>query len=386
MRPPRLVFFLTALLAMALGIAPASHAQTLKIGIVGPMTGPAAPWGIALAEGAKILAARYNAEGGLDVGGTKHPVEMIIYDDFYSTPGAVAAYNRLVYEDGVKYMVVIAGISTMAVKQKAADDKVVVMTAGYIAEELDPNSHYMYRMWGPPADFFPPLIKWLHDNRPERRVVILNPNDETSRQNADLAEKLYKQGGYEVLANQLYERSLKDFLPLLTKVLALKPDMLDLGATAPQTAAVLVRQARDFGFKGLIVDSGSTAWNEIIQGAGAKDAEGVINVFGADPANENYRKFAEQYRKAIGQEPNDVLAPYSDGIDFLLQSIAASGSITDTSKFEAGFFKAAPFTTIQGEKVGITGEKEYGINHQVAETRYVGVIKNGKIVVLGKIH
>lgn len=376
---------LVALMSVVVALAGAASAQTLKIGIIAPMSGPAAPWGVAMAQGAKIFAARYNAAGGLDVGGTKYQLQIVPYDDFYSTPGAVAAYNRLVYEDNVKYLVVAAGISTMAIKQKAHDDKVAVITAGYIAEELDPNATYMYRMWGPPADFFPPLIDWLRDHRSERRVVIVNPNDETSRQNAELVESLYKKDGFQVLSNELYERSLKDFLPLLTKVIGLKPDVIDLGATAPATAALLVRQAREFGYQGLLFISGSTAWREVLSGAGAAYSEGVINVLGADPDSQAYKDFASEYQKAIGQEPNEVLAPYADGVNFMIKSIAASGSATDTTRFEAGFFKAAPFETIQGERVGITGKAKYGIDHQVAATRYIGVIKGGTAVVVGKI-
>jgi branched-chain amino acid transport system substrate-binding protein len=44
-------------------------AETLKIGIIAPMTGAGAPRGIAMAEGAKRLASSYNAEDGVDVGG-----------------------------------------------------------------------------------------------------------------------------------------------------------------------------------------------------------------------------------------------------------------------------------------------------------------------------
>lgn len=360
-------------------------ADVLKIGIIAPLTGPAAPWGIAMAEGAKILAAHYNAEGGLDVGGKRYQLAIIAYDDLYSAQGAVTAYNRLAYEDKVAYVVVAAGISTMALKRMANDDKVVIMTSGFIADELDPESRYMYRMWGPPADFFPPLIAWLRQNRPERHVVIINPNDETARQNGELAVKLYKNNGYDVLSNELYERTTRDFLPLITKVLGLKPDVIDLGATAPATAALLTRQLREFNYGGLIFISGSTAWREVLAGAGPAASEGVVNVLAADPANKAYAAFAAEFRSAIGQEPNEVLAPYSDGVNFLIKSIQASGAVGDTSKFEEGFFKAAPFTTIQGESAPIGGKAEYGIDHQVNAVRYIGVIKSGAVVVVGKI-
>lgn len=152
--------FATALgvgIALYGSVLAGAGAETLKIGVIAPLSGPGAPWGMAMAEGAKILASTYNDEGGIDVGGTKYQIQVIAYDDEYKSPEAIAVYNRLVYQDGVKYLAIAAGSSTMAVKQYLEDDKIVGMTAGFVANELDPNSRYMYRMWGIPADYYPPL-------------------------------------------------------------------------------------------------------------------------------------------------------------------------------------------------------------------------------------
>ena len=360
-------------------------AETLKIGIIAPLTGAAAPWGMAMAEGAKILASTYNAQGGLDVGGNKYQIQVIAYDDEYKSPEAIAVYNRLVYQDNVKYIAIAAGSSTMALKQYLGDDKIVGMTAGYVAGEIDGNSKYMYRMWGIPADYYPPLYDWLKNNTKERRVAILNPDDETARSMAALSESLMKKAGYTVLANELYERSLKDFLPLLTKILGAKPDIIDLGATPPATTALLIRQAREFGYKGLFFVPGSTSWKEIVNAAGVAGAEGVITILYVDPANEAYKRFAAEYKKSVGQEPNEALAPYTDGINVLIHSIRMSGAVNDTSRFEAGFEKAMPMESMQGEKMTIGGKEKYGIDHQVNAVRYVGVIRNGEPVVVSKI-
>jgi branched-chain amino acid transport system substrate-binding protein len=363
----------------------AAFAQTLKIGVIAPLTGPGAPWGLAMATGAKILAEQYNAEGGLDVGGKKYQIQIVAYDDEYKTPQAVAVYRRLVDQDDVKYIVIAAGASTMAVKQNIEDDKVIGMTSGYVAGEIGPDTKYMYRMWGVPADYYPALYDWLRNNTPARRVAILNPNDETARDMSALSESLLKKGGYEIVSNEVYERSVRDFLPLLTKILAQKPEIIDLGATAPATTAVLIRQAREFGYKGLFFIPGSTSWKEIVDSAGVEGSEGVITVLYVDPANEAYKRFAAEFKKTIGQDPNEVLAPYTDGVNVLIHSIQKSGAVNDTSKFDAGFQRALPMDSLQGEKMTIGGKEHYGVDHQVNAVRYVGIIKDGKPTIVGKI-
>ena len=104
-----------------------------------------------------------------------------------------------------------------------------------------------------------------------------------------------------------------------------------------------------------------------------------------DPKNESYKKFAAEYTKRVGQEPNESLAPYSDGVNVLIRSIAASGDANDTSKFEEGFKKAMPMKSIQGETLIVDGGMKYGIDHQVLATRLVGQIKNGQLEIVGKI-
>jgi branched-chain amino acid transport system substrate-binding protein len=361
------------------------RAETLKIGIIAPLTGPAAPWGLAMSEGAKILAAEYNAKGGLDIGGKKYDVQIIAYDDQYKAAESIAAYQRLVSRDGVKYIAVAAGVSTAAIKQKIEEDKVIVMTSGYIGNLISPEAKHMYRMWGIPADYYPGIYKWMKDNTKERRVALISPDDESAREMVAISQKLMKDGGYDVVATEMYEKSLRDFLPLLTKVINQKPDIIDLGSTAPASAAVMIRQAREFGYKGVFYIPGSSAWREVLDGAGPAASEGLLNMVYVDPANEGYKNFAAQYKKAVGQDPNESLAPYSDGVNMLIRSVQASGSVDDTSKFDAGFRKALPMKSIQGDMLTIGGGMAHGIDNQVAAVRYVGRIKDGKLEIVGKI-
>ena len=149
--------------------------------------------------------------------------------------------------------------------------------------------------------------------------------------------------------------------------------------------ARLIRQARELGYRGKFFIPGSSAWREIVEGAGSAAAEGVLNMVYVDPANEAYKSFAAKYKQAVGQEPNESLAPYSDGVNILIRSVQMSGTAGDTSKFDAGFRKAMPVKSIQGDMLTIGGGMAHGIDNQVAAVRYVGVIKDGKLQVVGKI-
>jgi branched-chain amino acid transport system substrate-binding protein len=361
-------------------------ADDLKIGIIAPMSGPGAPWGVAMATGGKILAEQFNAQGGLDVGGNKYHLVIIPYDDHYKAADAVAAYHRLVDEDGVKYIVIAAGTSTMAIRQLMQDDKIIGMTAGFVTDEIGADAPFMYRMWGVPSDYYPGMYAWLAGYTHDRRVVCLNPNDEMGRGMSDLSVSILKKNGFEVLSSDTYERSTQDFVPLLTKVLGNKPDMLDIGTTAPAQAALIVRQARELGFKGAVFSPGLSVLNEIIKGAGKQNAEGSLGQLSVDPENDAYKKFAGEFQKLIGQEPNEALAPYSNGILILIHAIQMSGAVNDTSKFEDGWKRAFPMKSITGDDIALdpNAMAKYGTDHQAVQYRYVGLARSGEAVVVGK--
>jgi len=381
---------LRAAMAFVLGAgllcsAAAGAAETLKIGVIAALTGGGAPWGMAAAEGSRILADRVNQAGGLDVGGRKVKVEVIAYDDQYKAAEAVAAYNRLVNQDGVKYIVILSSAATLALKQNAEDDQVVMMTGAYTSKALDKNSHYVFRMYSAPEDYLPSMIGWMKDNLQGRRVMVVNPNDESGWDQVRLSEAIFKEKGFEVLGHELYERAQKDFQPMLTRIIAMKPDMIELGGTPPATAGLIIRQARELGYDRLFTKTGGAGPRDIVAGAGAEAAEGIINMLYADQSNAGYRALVADYKKRNqGQEPNEIIVPFYDGANTLLHAIQKAGTIDDTAKVMAAFKETLPMASLQGDPMTLGGMKHYGADAQIMTVNYIGTIRKGEPVVLGK--
>ncbi|OYD73722.1 UNVERIFIED_ORG: amino acid/amide ABC transporter substrate-binding protein (HAAT family) [Burkholderia sp. CF145] len=378
-------------IALTLAITPvvvlsAHAADTLKIGIIGPLTGGGAAWGQAAVVAGHTLAEETNAAGGLLVGGKRYRVEMINYDDKYNTSEAVSAYNRLVNQDGVKYIMILTGAATAALKQNVEDDKVVALTGSYTGNTtLGKNTRYMFRLYSDPDQYVPPLVGWLKSNAPGKKVVTINPNDETGWHVGEVSARTFTAGGFQVVDKEVYERSVKDFQPLLTKAIALKPDVIDLGSTPPGTSGLIVRQARELGYDKLFVKTGGPGPRDIVAAAGIKASEGTVNMLYADPSNPGYQKLAAAYKKDRGQDGNEIIVAYYDGLNVLLHAISAAGSVDDTAKVAAAFARALPMKSVQGDEIRLTGLKEYGSNTQFVTTNYIGVVRNGQPVVVGKL-
>ena len=89
-RAPALV-----LVAAAACLPAAAQDCETKIGALGPMSGGAAAWGLAMKSGAEFAAAQVNQAGGLQVGNRKCKVTVLNYDTKYTADGAAAGANYM---------------------------------------------------------------------------------------------------------------------------------------------------------------------------------------------------------------------------------------------------------------------------------------------------
>jgi branched-chain amino acid transport system substrate-binding protein len=366
-----------------------AHAEDdakIKIGIVVPLTGPGAPWGLAAAEGPKIVADEINAKGGLEVGGKLYPVEIIPYNDQFKASETVTAFNRLINQDQARFMMVMTSAGTMAVRDTVEANKVIALTSSMSSKVIDKDTKYMFSIYSTPYDFLPSMVDYLKANTPAtaRRVAIINPNDELGWAQTELSKKVFAEKGYQVVADDLFERSQRDFQPLLTKLLSSNPDVIDLGGADPAIAGLIIRQGREIGFRGQFFKGASSGPAATVAAAGPAAAEGMINMLFADPTNAGFEKLATEYRKRTGNEPNEVVVGFADAARVLLAAIQKAGTTTDTDKIAASFKDALPMKSIQGTEMTFGGKDVYGKDAQIRTIDYIGVIHDGKTVVVGE--
>ena len=379
---------LLALTAAALFGGSALAQEPIKVGVIAPLTGAGAAWGLAMATGVEIVADRVNADGGLLVAGKKHKVQVIAYDDKYQTADALIAYNRLTRQDGAKYVFVLSSGGSLALKQSFETDKVVGFSAGYTRKLIDPSTRYLYRLYSTPNDFGRPMIDWLKTRYPNggAKVAILNPNDESGWDLQEFQKTEFSKRSFDVVATEAYERTAKDFQSLLTRVLAKKPDIIELGVSSPQTSALIVRQARELGFDKQFTKMGGSGLREIVDIAGAQAAEGMIGVLQWDEARPDFAPIAEEYKKRRNHVASEVTISYVDSMRVLLAGIQASGAVNDPDKFNAALPTIFPIKSLQGDAIALTGEKAYGANRQLNTMLILGQVKAGKAVAIGRLN
>lgn len=358
--------------------------EDLPIGAIGSLSGGATDWGVATQRGVQMAIDEINAAGGLVVAGKTYTPRLIIYDDTYSGQGGSTAATRLVNADKVKY--ILGPIGTPAVLgalSVTTPAKVLVMSDGFSPKILTADSTHNYRISVTTKEFAPPIIDWLKKTFPEaKKIGLLGPSDATGQQVIPILSDAYKAAGFEIPFSEKYERGISDFSPLLTRMLTQNIDILDLDSNAPAEAGLLLKQARQLGFKGQIVQIGGPSIEENIAIAGPL-AEGFISFNFFDAENPLGSKFGDEYAKKYGGTMSPWCPVMYNGARILMEAIKRGGSL-DVEKVKETFAKMGDYDTIFG-KVKWGGKETYGIDHQLMINFIIQQVKNGKVVNVAKV-
>src|SRR5437660_4776261 len=277
--------------------------KTLTIGVLGPLSGGAASYGVELVRGAEMRADEINKAGGLKVGADTYRIKLVSYDHKALAADAATAANKLVFQDKVKYIIGNAvGATCNAVQTVTEPEKVLFSFVCWGTNNLGPDKPHSFRAMLSQWEVAEPFYRWVKEKHPAvKRVALISPNDTSGKDTNTAVVKALKGLAFEVAADEYYERGTKDFYPVLTKILAQKPDMIDVAAAPPGEAGLILKQAMELGFKGAKSWTAGIDHFTIISVAGPEAAEGVwspanINVKG-DHVSPAVRKFGETYEK-----------------------------------------------------------------------------------------
>ena len=363
-----LMFFLI----LGLTVVPGFAQKVLKIGSLGAMTGPASLWGLGMTNCAQMWADGVNAQGGLLVKGEKYKVEIIAEDDKYDAARAVSGAEKLVNLDKVKFIIGTNGThTTLAALTITNPAKVMLFTFCFDKGAIGPKYPYTFRSIPTSYEFCTPMYEWLRQKFPDKkRMVMVVKNYAGGLVSRDIAKAaVEKQGFYQIVGTEYYQPATTDFYPVMTKILAHKPDILDFGVASGGDTGLLLKSARQLGFKGITVQDNQGDPGTIISTAGKENAEGHYFMGGgsdevvASPAMVSFiKEYAKRYGSWNEVASQDYYIPYMLG-----KAIQKAGTINDTDAI------AKAMETIEMKSplvkgnpiVKFAGKNYYGRNSQI---------------------
>jgi len=330
----RVVLLGVLVLALGLIVGPAWAQETIKVGVVGPRTGPAAATGQAFDEGIKLAVDYVNAKGGV----LSKKLEVVFEDTAGAPDKAASGFERLVTKDKV-VMVIGESHSSAALAEIEVANR---FKTPFIVVEAwaDPitakNYQYVFRA-GPSNSGVvnETIAKWVIFEK-FKKAYIVAENSDWGLGISKLSEEALKKANvpYESLVT---EQKSQDHYTELTKIKAFAPDVV-LAYVYGSGLHYLVAQAGEVKLtpKAVILDGAGppSLWPDYWKNVG--DA-GNLECF-VSSMHEKVEltklatEFRESYVKAFGRPPTDYKSrSIFDGVLIAADAINRAKS-TDADK------------------------------------------------------
>ncbi len=289
-------------LAFAIGaalLAGGAHAQTVKIAIAGPMTGPVTQYGDMVKAGATTAIEQINAAGGVN----GQQLEAVIFDDACEPKQAVAVANRIVSEK-IKYVVghVCSG-STIPASDIYENEGVVMITPSATAPALTDSKKrsLIFRTIGRDDQQGPAAAQYIIEKVKPKKVAVLHDKASYGQGIATSVKSTLEAAKVPVAIFEGINAGESDYSAILTKIKSQGIDFVYFGGYHPEMG-LLLRQARDQGITAGFMGPEGVGNADITAIAGPA-AQGMFVTlpadFSQDPANADVVKAFENKKREV---------------------------------------------------------------------------------------
>ena len=377
----------SAFCVVAAGFSAEAANKTLKIGFVGVTSGPAAAWGTSNVRSMQTLADWWNEKGGVKIGDDTYNIEVVTFDDQKDPKRSIAGMEKMAQE-GIHYVVGPNVDDGAAAVRPVAEKSGIIYFPYAFPKELytKPASNAVLGMV---ANYQsgPAIYKFLKEKRGIKTVAFVAANESDPLSQRDGGVAAAKALGLDVVADKdTYENDTRDFTPVLTPIVKLKPDLLVLSGVAPANAPLLIRSARELGYQGIISTETAQDAKVLEEGAGEL-ANGFISVGGASPPeirSPSMDEFIARYTKKFGEyndESNTKVYALQYIVDTLKADPKAIDNVDEFKKTVDAFSAPNPYVKT-GNPLHYVGATSFGQKRQLAVPLVVEEYKDGKFETL----
>jgi len=268
MRMVKLLAVITAVLA--LHITPALASDSIKLGAILSVTGPASNLGAPEARTLEMLVDDINAKGGII--GKK--VELLIKDTGSSPEKAVSFAKQLIEEEKV-FAIIGPSTSgeTMAIKNIAEEGKTILISCAAAEVIVNPLAKYVFKVAPKDSDAVIKIFQQMKKMNISK-IGVLSSNTGFGRAGKEQIEKLAPEHGIQILISEVYDKSATDLTAEVTKLKA-KGIQAIVNWSIEPAQAIVIKNTRQIGMTVPIFQSHGFANIQYAKAAGTA-AEGVI--------------------------------------------------------------------------------------------------------------
>jgi branched-chain amino acid transport system substrate-binding protein len=336
---------------LVLTTAGTALADTLRIGALFAVTGPASFLGEPEKNTLEMLVKEINSKGGIN----KNKVELVVYDTQGDATKAKQLVNKLIKNDKVA---VIVGPSTTGETMAIIDDvekagiPLVSCAAGI--KIIDPVKKWVFKTPANDHVAGEKILNYMAQQK-QKSIALLTVSDGFGSSGREQLKALAAQKGFKIVADEVYGPKDTDMTPQLTKIKGAKPDAIICWGTNPGPA-VVTKNMKQLGIKIPLYQSHGVASKKFIELAGADAAEGVMLPAGKltvydklkknDPQFKVLSDYDKAYKKEYGVEASTFGGYAYDAFQLIAEAVKKGGVAPD--KIRSGLEQVKKLVSVSG--------------------------------------
>ena len=266
--------FILTLALFVFGITPGYSEEvrgvtddTVKVGVILDLTGPTATIQVQAVNAIRNYVRYLNEQGGIH--GRK--VKLIIEDDRFSIPAAIAAFKKLVYRDEV-FAIMGTGNTgaSAALFSQFKKEKIVDINPSCSEIFVKPPKRYVFIFSATYQDgirlIFDYIIKDLKDKAP--RIAFVYSDNEMGKTGLAEARRLAKLHGFSLATEEVLSPGELDATTQVLNLKKSKANYVIVHGYIGNTAALL-RDSKKYGYKPSFFGTQGTCMSDVVRMAGS---------------------------------------------------------------------------------------------------------------------
>ena len=307
----------------------ASSDKVFKIGGIGPVTGAAAVYGLAVKNGAQIAVDEINADGGIN----GYQIEFNFQDDEHDAEKSVNAYNTLKDWGMQVLMGTVTSAPCVAVADKTNANNMFQITPSGSSVECAQNPN-VFRVCFSDPDQGAASATYIAENKLAEKIAVIY--DSSDVYSSGIYEKFAAEAanqGLEIVDAEAFTAdSNKDFSTQLQKAKDAGADLVFLPIYYTE-ASLILKQADTMGYAPKFFGCDGMDGILQVENFDTKLAEGLmlLTPFAADAQDELTQKFVTSYKENYGETPIQFAADAYDAIYAIKAAMEEADITPDTS-------------------------------------------------------
>ena len=307
----------------------ASSDKVFKIGGIGPVTGAAAVYGLAVKNGAQTAVDEINADGGIN----GYQIEFNFQDDEHDAEKSVNAYNTLKDWGMQVLMGTVTSAPCVAVADKTNADNMFQITPSGSSVECAQNPN-VFRVCFSDPDQGAASATYIAENKLVEKIAVIY--DSSDVYSSGIYEKFAAEAanqGLEIVDAEAFTAdSNKDFSTQLQKAKDAGADLVFLPIYYTE-ASLILKQADTMGYAPKFFGCDGMDGILQVENFDTKLAEGLmlLTPFAADAQDELTQKFVTSYKENYGETPIQFAADAYDAIYAIKAAMEEADITPETS-------------------------------------------------------